>query len=260
MPMKISCLSLIALMFTVGIMAQEEVPEMSSDRPDAAESPSVLSYKAFQIETGFGIFGSEDDDIKVKGIQYNTTLLRYGLFENAELRFEMNYDAFDQEIANMDSSYSGFSPFTVGTKVGVYEGNGIIPELGLLVSFGLPNTGHKDFYLAFLAPEIILAASNEISERVELEYNIGMEWDGFSARASGIYAAALGLELSDKIGLFGELYGEFAEEVDTELSFDAGLVYLLQPNIQLDISGGSGLNEAAKGYFAAVGITWRLPR
>ena len=41
---------------------------------------------------------------------------------------------------------------------------------------------------------------------------------------------------------------------------DAGATFLMIPNVQLDASGGIGLNSAAEDWFAGVGLSVRVPR
>jgi hypothetical protein len=64
--------------------------QIETDRPDFTESPNTVPKGALQVETGF-IF--ENDKIENLGGSFeyqnmtvNTTLLRFGLQENFELR------------------------------------------------------------------------------------------------------------------------------------------------------------------------------
>ena len=43
-------------------------------------------------------------------------------------------------------------------------------------------------------------------------------------------------------------------------SFDAGLTYLLNPRLQLDLSAGVGLSGAAPDWFVGTGVAFRVPR
>ena len=62
------------------------IPGMITDRPDATESPKTVPFKMFQIETG-GLYSSnKDQGIKTELLNFNNTLLRYGLLEKFELR------------------------------------------------------------------------------------------------------------------------------------------------------------------------------
>ena len=58
--MKRVLLLLLALVSILGI-AQEETPELITDRPDQTESSSVVPLGALQIETGFTMESDETD-------------------------------------------------------------------------------------------------------------------------------------------------------------------------------------------------------
>jgi hypothetical protein len=39
-----------------------------------------------------------------------------------------------------------------------------------------------------------------------------------------------------------------------------GFTFLVNDDLQLDVSAGAGLNDAAPDFFVAAGVAWRLPR
>src|SRR5690606_11110122 len=79
----------ILLLFVSQITFSQEglsIGEMITDRPDETEAPYLVSKGYFQIETGTFYRKYENSSIKLEELGYNTTLLRYGLLENLELR------------------------------------------------------------------------------------------------------------------------------------------------------------------------------
>jgi hypothetical protein len=70
----------------------------------------------------------------------------------------------------------------------------------------------------------------------------------------------LGLTISDRLGSFVEYYGVIEERAADQHSVDGGVTFLLSEDLQLDISAGAGLNDAAPDFFVAAGVAWRLPR
>ena len=78
----------------------------------------------------------------------------------------------------------------------------------------------------------------------------------------GRYSVALGIGVTDKWGSFVEFFGFVplsGPEPATHL-FDAGFTYLASNSVQLDISGGLGLNKASDDWYVAAGFSIRLPR
>jgi hypothetical protein len=105
-------LVLIFFLLALKLNAQETIPELVTDKPDQTESSGVVPHKALQLETGFVLENDETNFINQKKIAWNTTLLRYGLCKNLELRLGMEYLAEKMKMKYGDStvSISGFSP------------------------------------------------------------------------------------------------------------------------------------------------------
>jgi hypothetical protein len=101
--------------------------------------------------------------------------------------------------------------------------------------------------------------SHTISERLSLGYNLGAEWNGDTPVPSYYYSIVFGMDVAKKAGAFLEFFGLIPEEDSGTHLIDAGLTYLIRPNLQLDTSGGIGLNEEATDFFINFGISYRLP-
>ncbi|MBD3328000.1 transporter [Candidatus Peregrinibacteria bacterium] len=248
--------------FSLLSKAQDKVPELITDRPDQTESSSVVPHKSLQIETGFVMENNETDFIEQKSFAYNTTLLRYGLLENFELRLGMEYLGEKLSIKNTDTTNTifGFSPIYTGFKIKIADEDGWRPEIAFLGGLVLPFTADKDFKPDYSAANIRFSFAHTLSDKFSIGYNLGAEWDGETAIPAYFYSVALGIGLTDKLGMFVEGYGLLPEEVDSENLFDAGFTYLLFPNFQLDLSGGIGLNDNAVDNFLSFGLTYRLPK
>ncbi|MBN2262439.1 MAG: hypothetical protein JW735_05965 [Prolixibacteraceae bacterium] len=73
------------------VTAQNEGFELVTDRPDQTESSAVVPKNALQIESGFILEQETPNLLNEKHFTYNTTLMRYGLFNNFELRLGFEY-------------------------------------------------------------------------------------------------------------------------------------------------------------------------
>lgn len=247
--------------FSLIVEAQDKTPVLITDRPDQTESSTVVPFQSLQIETGFVMENSETSFIDQVSFAYNTTLLRYGLLENFELRLGLEYLGEKTEIKNTGttSTLSGLSPIYAGFKVKIADEDGCKPEVAFLGGLFLPFTANKDFKPEYSAANIRFAFSHTLSDRFSLGYNLGAEWDGDTAVPGYFYSIALGIGLSDKVGMFVEGFGILPEEGDSEHLIDAGFTFLVLPNFQLDISCGIGLNDNAIDNFLSFGLTYRLP-
>lgn len=258
--MKTLPLLLLLLLASV-ITAQEKTPDLVTDRPDQTESSVVVPHKSLQIETGF-VMENDNDFIDQKSYAYNTTLLRYGLLEKLELRLGLEYLGDKMDFNNSDSTYSisGLSPLYTGFKIMIAEEDGWKPEMAFLGGLVLPFTANQDFKPEYTAANMRFSFAHTLSEKLSLGYNLGVEWDGESAIPAYFYSLALGLGLTDNLGMFLESYGLVSDEGDQEHLFDAGFTYLIMPNLQLDISGGIGLNSETINNFISFGFSYRLPK
>jgi len=133
---------LILTITTIYAKAQNEAPELITDRPDQTESSTVVPHKSLQIEAGFVMENNETNFFKQKSFAYNITLLRYGLLENFELRLGLDYLGEQIEIKNTDSTntISGIGPVYAGFKVQITEEDGWKPEIDFLGGIGIQNT------------------------------------------------------------------------------------------------------------------------
>jgi hypothetical protein len=243
------------------INAQEAVQELITDRPDQTESSSVLPHKSLQIETGFVAEIKKTGQSTQTGYVYNTTLMRYGLLENMELRLGLAYISEKEKFSNIDSvsSLKGFTPLYTGLKLQITREKGFLPEIALLAALVLPFSTTEKARPDYTGINMRLSLSHTLSDLFSLGYNLGAEWYGETPVPSYYYSVALGFEISGKAGSYIEIFGFVPETGTATHLIDGGFTFLLLPNLQLDTSGGIGLNEAATDYFISFGLSYRMP-
>ena len=251
----------VALSFLVlfPLLAQEENegPEpIITDRPDQTEASTTVPKGFFQIETGAMVEKDKVGGIETKEITYNTTLIKYGLTDRFELRIIQEFLA--TQVDGMRVS-SGSGPLTLGTKIKMMDEHGIWPEMALLGHMTY-RTGNADYKPSHVVPDFRFSMAHTLSDHLSLGYNLGAEWDGETATATGLYTLSLAIGLTDKLGIFLEVYGYMPDNSSADHRFDGGITYRIGNNFQFDVSGGVGLNDIAPDNFLSGGISWRLPR
>lgn len=262
---------ILSLLFPYCLWAQTnpEPQPLESDRPDKTQSPTVVPRKSVQIETGLEYQKDElesDVQFTTKELLYPTLLIRIGVLKWAELRINTDYKREWEDNGGTPTlqplpDFRGFSDVQIGTKVKIKEGKGLIPTIGFLGNLTLP-VGHKEFSPPKVAPEGHLLFSNKISEKVELVYNVGyrkrQEQNEFNGEA--VYTVSGNFKLTDKISFFAETFAHKPIGETAEYNADTGFLFLILPNLQFDIVGGLGINEASPDSFVGGGLTWRIPR
>lgn len=134
-----------------------------------------------------------------------------------------------------------------------------MPEIGFLGQFYLPFTAGKDYKPETTGVDVILALEHTLSKSSSIGYNFGAAWMDDSSEALFIYSIAYGLEITEKLGAFVELYGDFSQNNRANHYWDAGLTYLISNNLQLDASVGTSITKG-QDLFLNAGISYRIPK
>lgn len=253
---------LIAVMAAAPVIAQESqdsVGSLITDRPDATESPSLVNKGFLQIETGGFYTESEENGIDVKETTFNTTLLRYGLLDNLELRLGLDTrrTKFEFEGREIAEDLNGTSPLLLGAKIGIAAENGWMPQIGLLGHLYLPLTASSDYQPESTGMDFRFAFNHTLSDRSGLAYNLGARIDADDPELKYIYTIAYGYSLSNKIGAYVEIYGDFPEDSSANHLWDAGFTYLANPDLQFDVTFGSGFTDG-QNLLLSTGLSYRF--
>ena len=255
---------LLALCISAVAIAQDnnDVSEpLVTDRPDATEASSTVGKGVLQIETGAFYTSFEENGIEEEVIGYNTTLVRYGVLDNIEFRLGWNFEEGRTTVDGMrlDNVTSGLSPLLAGMKLDIAEENGLLPEMALIGHIFLPFTASSDYRPETTGVDFRFSLSHTLSERSSIGYNIGAQWGDDSSEAAYIYTLAYGYSITDKFGLYAEVYGDFPEDSRANHFWDAGLTYLLSDDIQLDATVGSGVNKG-QDLLLSAGVSYRIQK
>ena len=231
--------------------AQDTPPPISTDRPGQSTSPSVLGPGYIQLEAGAQIAGIAPG---TESYALPSGLARIGLLPAMELRLGAEYRSLRSTTAA-----SGIASVSAGAKIAVTQEQGAIPETAFLLTLALPY-GSENFRPAAVAPSFLLAMRSSLGGPFNLYYNLGGSWDGSNGPGTGLYTLALSATIAGNLSAFAELYGSLASDVLPMHAADAGIAYVLSPDLQLDLSGGAGITPSAPDYFINAGLSLRLRR
>ena len=237
-------------------------PPLITDRPDATEASSTVPKGTLQVETGGFYESFEENGAELQRSVYNTALLRYGLLENLELRLGWNIE--EQRVktngTTIGNPLKGLSPLLFGMKVFIAEEReGGFPEIALIGHLFLPFTASSDFKPDTTGADFRFSLSHTLSEKSSIGYNVGAQWGDDNPEIAYIYTLAYGYSFTDRFGGFVEVYGDFPENSSANHLWDAGLTYMLRPNVQLDFSGGTSFT-AGQDILLSAGVSFRIPR
>jgi hypothetical protein len=228
---------------------------IATDRPDQTETATLVPRGYFQGEFGFGKISTHGKDYR---LIHPTGLLKYGLAQKFELRFEENFITEYKQLIPQSKTTTGLEPLQVGFKAALFEGKNIIPKTSLITHIALPFLATKAFKAQHVAPSFVLLMDNDITDALSIGYNFGAEWDGFSTTPEWIYTFAFGFDMGKNFEGYIETFGSFKENEPAKHSIDGGLSYYVNNDLKLDTYAGFGVSKHADDNFFGVGISFRL--
>lgn len=242
-------------------LQEKDIGSIITDRPDQTESPSVVPIGFLQIETGAFIETVKNGNFKLKSSTFNTSLFRYGLLENLELRLGFDFLQQRRQVNGNDLNNiaSGFSPLLLGVKVAIAEEKDLLPQIGLIGHISAPFFAGSDYKPSTTGVDFRFAFMHTIDERSSISYNLGAAWGNDSPETSYLYTLVYGYNFTKAFGTYLELYGFLPENSSSQHLWNLGFTYLLNKNIQFDISGGTGITSNLQDLFISGGISVRIP-
>lgn len=251
----ISCL----ILFAYELKSQDiSVEPLATDRPDRTESAYLVPKGLIQFELGSLYEYDNEDGVTMKNYENSSLLIRYGLGELIELRFNMTHASQRSEIGSTVSRLSGLRPLSVGLKLFISEQKGVIPRTVFIGQLGLPY-GKEEYAPEKIVPSFLLVFSNSISDKFGIGYSFGPSWED-NGNYEVFYSLTGGYLFTDWFGGFLEFYGNIPDPGSNRHLFDGGFTFLIRRNLQADIAAGIGLNKHAADFFVGLGISWRIPR
>jgi len=253
------------------IVAQEDLlpgfdEQIITDRPDQTEAPQLTPRGWFQIETGTQREIDNDRVTKNNSDQfiYNTTLWKFGASRLFEFRVITDVVRFREsrhnDMSETDSvnESSGLAGVLVGSKIFIQKERGFIPNISFIGHLNLPYFGNSELRPDVVVPEFRFVFSHNPNKKLQISYNLGVEWVELERESTGIYTASLSYFITEKFNMYAEVYGFFKENHHPDHRWDAGFTYLLTDNFQLDISGGEAFTDISPDYYYSAGLSFRF--
>ena len=242
------------------LVATAAADPLSADRPGVTNPPDVVVPGAIQFEGGF----SFERETHGGGPNVNTITLPQGLLRVGlpySLEFRVSADGYVLEEPSSGDDRSSGSDLLVGSRVRLLDQQGIRPATALEFDLSLP-TGSDAVTSGGVDPSGLLLVQWEFWDRFVLGGNLGLasvspgEHD--SGRAFQVAPSlSLGASIGARANVFIEYYATFGDSgVAPQNAIDGGLSWLVNDDLQLDISAGVGLSDAAPDFPVSSGAAW----
>lgn len=232
-------------------------------RPGEAIGPFAVGARVFQVQAGVGYFESaynyntNADQVVASSSFLSGAVIRVGITEHFELNSLLLYENTQEQVTGIESTNSGISGLAFGLRSNIYVGKGWVPSVGFQLSIGMPWLSSA-FNSAYVRPRLTLITNQQILEKWALTTNWGLFWNGNSADPSGFYVVNVSYSATEKWSLFVEAFGVIKSEM-IEPHIDGGGGYLVNNNLQLDLSAGLGWGDNEyNDWFVNAGLSWRM--
>ncbi|SFP96707.1 transporter [Hymenobacter arizonensis] len=223
---------------------------ISTGRPDQTTGTNVIPKHTLQLESGLRY----QRDEAVRSFNYPSLVMRYGLLDRLELRVG---SAIQDSLPEGSRPRSrGVGPPEIGARFSLWEETGLLPEVALTGGVTLP-IGAEILRPANPEARLRLGLTNSLTDNISLTYTYGYGW--LQNATEHKYAAKLAARLSQRLSVYGEFFGIKTSGSRPGNETDAGILWLLKDNLQLDLALGTGLTSAGPVYFVTTGFSVRLP-
>ena len=246
---------LIALFFNSKFAKGQFNETIRTGRPGQAIGAFTVGKNILQFQQGVDYSSVVDSRQKPYDILSNN-VIRFGIMETVELSALIDYQSKNATINDSAYSQSGLNNLHLGFRVHFNNQKGLIPTTGFQMRFKMPDIS-KEFGINYTAPVMVFIANWSLPKNTSIGTNWICSYSGNDQIPTGKYIINFGFPIYKKISGFVENYGQLYKN-QFETRFDGGFAWLVNNNIQLDLSAGYGNNNIIEDYFVSAGVSWRL--
>ncbi len=285
-------LILILLIFSFQIGYGQYTDVINSRRPGFSDSPYSIGTGVYQIEGGLFYENIGNylywDQAEDRAFQYNAKAFGTDItFRTTQFLERIEFD-LDLALQNENRNYItpkdstangfGFSKLIIGAKYLVYmptytdkskeihswkarhafDTRRLIPAVGVYV--GLNTNLLNDLYKNpdGISPRFAIFTQNDLSNRLIVLTNFIMD-KTFTGQAENSFIITVTYSLDEQFSVFGEVQGFFRKNVPNDVQFGAGGAYLINKDMQVDLSARMIYDERGDNSFLlGGGLSWRL--
>ena len=244
---------------------EDQMREMSTDRPDQTESAYTVDAGHFQVEMDLvsAVF-DRHGEVQTRG--WGTSLnLKAGLLNNVDIQFVLEpYVTIRQKDLQTDAAgtISGFGEFQTRVKVNLWGNDGGKTAMAIMPFIKWP-LAESDLRNGKTEGGIILPWAVELPAQWGLGGIVEFDFvsDGGGGRDTEYFnTIALSRDIVGDLGA----YVEFAALLTPgngeswQGQVDLGFTYALNKNTQFDFGCNFGVTEAAPDFNPFIGFSWRL--
>lgn len=224
-------------------------------RPGQAIGAFTVGKNILQFQQGLDYYSFADTKFPPRGFVSNN-VVRFGILETVELSALIDYQYENTKFDTNSVSLSGLSNLHFGFRLHINDQKGWIPTTGFQMRLKIPKVSN-DFGSTQLATVMVFVANWSLPKSMSIATNWILSYNGNDHYPTGKYVLNFGFPIYKKWSGFIENYGQVRQNI-FQTRFDGGFAYLINNNMQLDLSAGYGNNQSVQDYFLSTGISWRI--
>jgi Putative MetA-pathway of phenol degradation len=261
------------------LFSQDEEPggPINTDRPTFTPANTVVPWGRLQVETGFTFNSMSSGTSRTYTYDFPEMGVRIGIFNRVEFRTfwtGQTYASTQTRPGGPWSSINGPSDMEVGFKWQLFAGDKKrkwLPTTALITSIMAPTGGTSPYSSQTVEPYINLIYGWSVTDKLTFAGSTGYlgirqqaapgsgekadSYQRFHQSLVAFYAA------TDRTTLFYEWYiFTFTNATDNRPQnfMDAGMLYRLSTNMQVDLRAGLGLSGRPDDFFTGAGFSVRF--
>ena len=250
---KVKIIALLFALFPLLALAQSEEAGFTADRPGATTGVDVLPKGRLQWEMGMGYQQVRQNGATSYIWTLNTTLLRFGISDYAELRLQGDWKKEGGEIFD----YNGSENVAIGAKAKLFDGWKFVPAVSLLGNIIIPSKRYDNMPNNW-SSQMGLLCQNQLTSWLSLGYEGDLIWFD-SEKPIIFYGACLGFALNDRWQLIAEEYN-YRYPDNTENWMELGVAWQLSRRVQIDVNTDVYLNDFKSFWSIAVGVAGQITK
>lgn len=250
---------------------QNLMRDLSTDRPDLTESPYTVDAGHFQIEMDlvsftYDRYNPDRDNVRTNDWAFGTMNLKLGITNNID--FQLVVPTYQRSRSHDYtgggvSKSEGFGDLTFRTKFNLWGNDGGNTAFALMPFIKFPTASDglgNDEYEGGLIIPFGISLPNEWNLGLMAEVDWMADADGSGHHAEFITSVTTSHAIVGDLSGYLELFSLLSDDdgADWIASFNCGLTYAVNDNLQLDAGVNIGLTRAADDWNPFVGVSWRF--
>lgn len=212
------------------------------------EVPATIPKNALETELAVSFENFNDEN----HLDVPNMFLKYAISERTEVHLQSGFN----HILNSEESFSNFGQLRVGFKTKVMEQQRGLPSLFIMADLGLHHPAGNGKY-HHLNPAIYLLLGNVLSDKFEIQTNLGTQFDAEERKTTSTFSTALLCHPHEKISLFTEYFTDYSQN-NFNHHTDFGVNYTVLPHLTFENSAGLGFGKDTPNYFFNFKMTFQL--